>query len=62
VVGVERPVYQGKDLVGTIREFSDSLLMFGLKAKRPEVYRERRDVQIKGELSLSQLMAELASS
>ena len=39
--GTERPVfYQGEEC-GRIREFSDTLLIFRLKAKRPSVYRER---------------------
>lgn len=38
--GVERPVFQGGKHVGSIREFSDTLLIFMLKARRPEVYRE----------------------
>lgn len=39
--GVERPVYQGGELVGTVTEYSDSLLMFLLKGMRPDKYRER---------------------
>lgn len=39
--GTERPVYQGKTLVGHIRDYSDTLLIFMLKARRPEKYRER---------------------
>lgn len=38
--GVERPVYQGGKKVGSITETSDSLLMFMIKAKRPE-YRDK---------------------
>ncbi len=39
--GTLKPVYQGKELVGHIREYSDTLLIFTLKARRPEKYRER---------------------
>lgn len=40
-VGTERPVfYKGKE-VGAVREYSDVLLIFLLKARRPAVYRER---------------------
>jgi hypothetical protein len=35
VEGVERPVFQRGQQVGTIREYSDRLLMFMLKARRP---------------------------
>lgn len=38
--GVEKPVFQGGQEVGRIREYSDTLLIFMLKARRPEVYRE----------------------
>ena len=45
VKGIERPVFQGGTQVGTVTDYSDSVLMFLLKARRPEVYRERRDVR-----------------
>lgn len=39
--GVDKPVfYQGEEC-GTIREYSDQLLMFLLKARRPEKFTER---------------------
>jgi hypothetical protein len=41
--GVEEPVYYQGQRVDTIRRFSDTLLIFLLKARRPEVYRERFD-------------------
>jgi len=44
VEGVEKPVFQGGVQVGVIREFSDSVLMFLLRARKPEVYWERYDV------------------
>lgn len=39
-VGVEKPVFQGGEEVGRVREFSDTLLIFLLKARRPDTYRE----------------------
>lgn len=42
--GVEKPVYQGGECVGHVREYSDTLMIFLLKARRPEKYRERHDV------------------
>ncbi|QIG81577.1 hypothetical protein [Stakelama tenebrarum] len=36
--GVEKPVYYRGEVVGSVRTYSDSLGMFLLKAKRPEVY------------------------
>jgi len=44
VHGVDKPVYQGKELVGHVREYSDVLLIFLLKGARPEKYRERYQV------------------
>ena len=44
VSGVSEPVYQGGVQVGTIQRYSDHLLMFLLKARRPGVYRDRVDV------------------
>lgn len=40
VEGFERPIYQGGELVGQVREYSDVLLIFMLKAHRPDKYRE----------------------
>lgn len=44
VEGVERPVYQGGEKIGTIREYSDTLLIFLLKGGRPARYREKHEV------------------
>lgn len=38
--GVLTPVFQGGRRVGTIREFSDALLIALLKARRPKKYRD----------------------
>jgi hypothetical protein len=46
--GTQKPVYQNGLLVGYIREFSDTLLIFALKAIRPDKYRERFDVTTQG--------------
>lgn len=47
VHGTLKPVYQGGKKVGDVREFSDILLIFMLKARRPERFKER----FAGELS-----------
>lgn len=44
VHGTVKPVYQGGRKVGEVREFSDLLLIFLLKAHRPGLYRERATV------------------
>lgn len=41
VDGVLEPVYQGGAKVGSIRKYSDTLLITLLKGKRPETFRER---------------------
>lgn len=41
VNGVDKPVYQGGKRVGTVKEFSDILLMFLLKARAPHKYKDR---------------------
>lgn len=47
VKGTTRPVFQGKEHVGDIQEYSDTLLIFLLKGGRPEKYRERLSVDAK---------------
>ena len=41
VDGVEKPVYQGGKKVGTVKEYSDTLLIFMLKGIKPEKYKDR---------------------
>lgn len=55
VVGTLKPVFQGGKKVGSIREYSDTLLIFRLKAVRPEKYRERSDVRHSGHIDVSRL-------
>jgi len=38
VNGVEKPVYRGGEIVGHVTDYSDSMLMFLLKAHYPEKY------------------------
>lgn len=40
VEGTLKPVFQGGKRVGSVREYSDALLIFLLKAHKPDVYRE----------------------
>lgn len=48
VEGVTRPVYQGGRHVGDITEYSDQLLMFYLKGKRPMTWSEKARVELSG--------------
>ena len=40
VEGVDEPVYQGGEMVGTVRRYSDRLLEFLIRGRRPSVYRD----------------------
>lgn len=39
--GVDKPVFQGGGQVGTVREYSDTLLIFLLKGAMPHKYKDR---------------------
>lgn len=43
--GVLEPVFQGGELVGSVRRYSDTLLIFGLKGAMPEKYADRQKIQ-----------------
>lgn len=44
--GVEKPVYQGGELVGHVQEYSDKLLCFLLEAKRQDIFRRNASIQL----------------
>lgn len=44
VEGVEEPVFHKGERVGSVRRYSDTLLIFLLKAHRPEKYRDNFDL------------------
>jgi len=60
--GVEKPVYFQGVICGTVREYSDSLLTFLLKAYRPEQFSEKLRQEITGKdgaaIQLQNLSAE----
>ena len=41
MVGIEKPIFYKGQTITHIHSFSDGLLMFLLKAKRPDIYRDR---------------------
>lgn len=55
VEGYDRPVFHNGVEVGSERRFSDVLLIFRLKAKRPDVYRER--TELSGDLTVTNQLA-----
>lgn len=56
VHGVDTPVYYKGEECGSVRKYSDTLLMFLLKAHKPEKYRERYNVNVKGDVSLAGML------
>lgn len=48
VEGWDEPVYQQGARIGDIRRFSDTLLIFLLKGRAPQKYRDRYDVTTTG--------------
>lgn len=48
VDGVTKPLVSAGKYVTDVQEFSDGLLMFLLRARRPHIYRERVDVKHTG--------------
>lgn len=45
VSGVKEPIFHQGQRVGQVRRYSDTLLIFLLKARAPEKYREKFDVE-----------------
>ena len=46
VIGVKQPVYQGGQMVGYIRKYSDTLLLKLLAARMPDKYADRQKQKI----------------
>lgn len=44
--GTPEPIYNRGQVVGTVQRYSDQLLMFLLRARAPERYRDRVDVSV----------------
>ena len=42
--GVDEPVFYQGETCGTVRKYSDTLLIFLLKGRRPEKYRDRHEL------------------
>lgn len=52
--GTRKPVFYQGVKCGAVREYSDSLMMFLIKAKKPE-YREKTDINVNGEINIREL-------
>ena len=53
--GFDKPVFQGGKQVGVVREYSDTLLIFLMKARDPQTYRERTSIEHSGNLTVRTL-------
>lgn len=52
-LGVLEPVYHQGAQVGTISKYSDTLMIFLLKAHKPDMYRDNQHVQHSGSIDLN---------
>jgi hypothetical protein len=52
VDGTLKPVYQQGVKVGTIREYSDTLMIFLLKGRKPETYRDNATLKHEGKVEI----------
>jgi hypothetical protein len=50
VEGCDRPVVYMGEIVGTYKRFSDPLLKLLLQSRKPDVYRERSEIEHKGKV------------
>jgi transposase-like protein len=53
VEGVDKPVFYQGEVCGEVREYSDTLLIFQLKARRPEKYRENVNLNHSGTITVT---------
>jgi hypothetical protein len=58
-LGVDEPVFYKGVPVGSVKRYSDALLIFLLKAARPQTYRENVSITTEAEPVLEQLTATL---
>ena len=56
--GVDKPVFYQGDECGTIREYSDTLAIFLLKAHNPEKYRENSKVELEANIRVNDMTDE----
>lgn len=54
--GVDEPVFYKGEMCGTVRKYSDTLLIFLLKGARPKKYGEHKQVEHSGRVTLEQLI------
>jgi hypothetical protein len=59
--GVDKPIYYKGQLVDTVREYSDTLLIFLLKGLRPDKYAERVKQDVNATFTIEDALAEIDS-
>jgi hypothetical protein len=52
VDGWEEPVFRESGMIGTVRKYSDTLLIFLLKGAAPEKYKDRQDIRHSGGVAI----------
>ncbi|MFC2000025.1 terminase [Chloroflexota bacterium] len=52
VEGWDEPVYQQGGLVGTVRKYDSTILIFKCKGHIPEKYRDRQDIKVTGPVEM----------
>lgn len=52
VDGVDKPVFQQGQQVGTIREYSDSLLQFLLRGQKRDIYGDKQEINLGGKVEI----------
>lgn len=50
--GIDKPIFYKGERIDVVKDYSDQLLMFRLKALKPEKYRERADLQTSGNVTV----------
>lgn len=54
--GVKKPIFHKGKRVAFVQEYSDTLLMFLMKGRKPDKYRDNSKVEVSGTLTLEQLV------
>lgn len=62
VEGVQEPVFHKGEQCGTIKKYSDTLMIFLLKAHAPEKYKDRSETTVKGDIATALVAARKRTS
>lgn len=59
IEGVKKPIYYKGERIDLVQEYSDTLLMFRMKGRMPEKYRDNQVVEHKGHVTINHLLQEI---